>query len=134
VDLQVPVEGLLAYPAGRHALGIEAAGQVGDRPLKALRDGREVQFIAGDQLRVGLGGEVAGKIKCAGSQGFTSSAPVTPREPDGRRFRPRPAIMRHGPGLAASPPVRYTLKVEGSTCDPLAVIPANRSHLAEPGA
>jgi hypothetical protein len=32
-----------------------------------------------------------------------------------RRFWPRPAIMRHDPGLAASPPVRYKLKMEGST-------------------
>src|SRR6266487_456086 len=41
-----------------------------------------------------------------------------------RRFWPRPVIMRHDPGLAASPPVRYTLKVEGvstlhSLCRPL---------------
>ena len=31
-----------------------------------------------------------------------------------RRFWPRPAILRHDPGLAASPPVRYTLRVEGT--------------------
>src|SRR6266536_1946832 len=31
-----------------------------------------------------------------------------------RRFWPRPAILRHDPGLAASPPVRYTLKVARS--------------------
>src|SRR5262249_4066234 len=30
-----------------------------------------------------------------------------------RGFWPRPAIMRHDPGLAASPHVRYRLKVEG---------------------
>jgi len=29
-----------------------------------------------------------------------------------RRFWPRPAILRHDPGLAASPPLRYTLKME----------------------
>ncbi len=33
-------------------------------------------------------------------------------------FWPRPAIMRHDPGLAASPWVRYRLKVEGSSCLP----------------
>src|SRR6266516_2148754 len=33
-------------------------------------------------------------------------------------FWPRPAIMRHDPGLAASPPVRYRLKVEGSAYSP----------------
>src|SRR5206468_1077846 len=31
-----------------------------------------------------------------------------------RRFLPHPAIMRHDPGLAASPPVRYILEVERS--------------------
>ena len=29
------------------------------------------------------------------------------------KSRARPAIMRHDPGLAASPPLRYRLKVEG---------------------
>ena len=68
VDLHVPVHRLLAYAAGRLALGIEAAGQIGDRLLKALRDGREVLLVAGDQRRVGLGGKAAGKVKRAGSQ------------------------------------------------------------------
>src|SRR6266545_3938870 len=31
------------------------------------------------------------------------------------RFSPRPAILRHDPGLAASPPVRYTLKRKRSS-------------------
>ena len=69
VDLHVPVHRLLADAAGRLALGIEAVGQVGDRLLEALRDGREVLLVAGDQRRVGLGGEVVGKVKRAGSQG-----------------------------------------------------------------
>src|SRR5215217_8223049 len=34
--------------------------------------------------------------------------------PHFRRFWLRPAILRHDPGLAASPPVRYTLRVERS--------------------
>jgi len=34
------------------------------------------------------------------------------------KFRARPAIMRHNRGLAASPPVRYRLKVEGSRYSP----------------
>ena len=76
VDLHVPVHRLLANAAGRLALGIEAVGQVGDRVLEALRDGREVLLVAGDQRRVGLGGEVFGKVKRAGNQGFTSSAPI----------------------------------------------------------
>ena len=191
VDLHVPVHRLLADAAGRLALGIEAVGQVGDRLLEALRDGREVLLVAGDQRRVGLGGEAVGKVKRAGSQGVhvissdlrsrasvarrrrldrrdepggcpsaapaPSRCPVTrsppaPRPRPGtcrspqrltslrlaewhavRRpratrtptathafrdpvsvFCPRPAIMRHDPGLAASPPVRYILKVERS--------------------
>src|SRR5262249_361407 len=40
------------------------------------------------------------------------------RYPHFRRFRPRPAIMRHDPGLAASPPLRYRLKVESSRYSP----------------
>jgi len=35
-----------------------------------------------------------------------------------RRFWPRLAILRHDRGLAASPPVRYKLKVEGSGYSP----------------
>jgi hypothetical protein len=69
VDLHVPVHRLLAYAAGRLALGIEAAAQAGDRLPEALRDGREVLLIAGDQRRAGLGAEAAGKVKRAGSQG-----------------------------------------------------------------
>jgi len=68
VDLHVPVQRLLADAAGRLALGIEAIGQVGDRLLEALRDGREVPLVAGDQRRVGLGGQSAGKIKRTSGQ------------------------------------------------------------------
>ena len=68
VDLRVPVHRLLAYAAGRPALGVKAAGQIGDRLLEALRDGREVLLVAGDQRRVGLGREAVGKVKRAGSQ------------------------------------------------------------------
>jgi hypothetical protein len=69
VDLHIPVHRRLAYAAGRPALGIEAVGQVGDRLLEALRDGREVPLIAGDQRRVRLGGEAVRKVKRTGSQG-----------------------------------------------------------------
>jgi hypothetical protein len=68
VDLHVPVHRPLPYAAGCPALGIEAVGQVGDRLLEALRDGREVLLVAGDQRRIGLGGEAVGKVKRAGSQ------------------------------------------------------------------
>jgi hypothetical protein len=70
VDLHVPVHRRLAYAAGRCALGIEAAGQAGDRLLEALRDDREVLLVAGDQRRAGLGGEAAGKVKRTGNQRF----------------------------------------------------------------
>ena len=63
VDLQVPVHRLLAGAAGRPAFGVESLGEVGDRPLEALRDGREVLLVAGDQPRVGLGGEAVGKVE-----------------------------------------------------------------------
>ncbi len=68
MDLHVPVHRPLAYAAGRLALGIEAVRQVGDRLLEALRDGRELLLVAGDQRRVGLAGEAVGKVKRAGSQ------------------------------------------------------------------
>jgi hypothetical protein len=103
VDLQVPVERLLARAARRLALGVEAVGLLGDRALQALRDGREVPLVVGDQRRVGLGGEMVGKIECAGGQG---SSP--------RSLGSELASVRPHPGLAASPPVRYTLEVERS--------------------
>ena len=114
MDLHVPVHRLLAYAAGRLELGIEAAGQVGDRLLEALRDGREVLLVAGDQRRVGLGGEAVGKVKRAGSQRVhvissdlrslatsgtarcratqTSTTTHASRDSRFRRFWPRPAI------------------------------------------
>ena len=42
--------------------------KVGDRLPEALRDGREVLLVAGDQRRVGLVGEAVGKVKRAGGQ------------------------------------------------------------------
>jgi hypothetical protein len=68
VDLHVPVHRLLAYAAGRLALGIEAVGQAGDRLPEALRDGREMLLVAGDQRWAGLGGEVVRKVKRAAGQ------------------------------------------------------------------
>ena len=66
VDLHVPVQRLLADAAGRLALRVEAARQVGDRLLEALCDGREVLLVVADQPRVGLGGEPVWKVKRAG--------------------------------------------------------------------
>jgi hypothetical protein len=44
---------------------------------------------------------------------YAGSNTRIPRPPF-RKLWPRPAIMRHDPGLAASPLVRYILKMEGS--------------------
>jgi hypothetical protein len=92
VDLHVPVHRLLAYAAGRLKLGIEAAGQLGDRLLEALRDGREVLLVAGDQRRVGLGGEAVGKVKRAGGQRVhVISSDLRSLATIGRSNAPRPA-------------------------------------------
>jgi hypothetical protein len=75
MDLHIPVHGRLPPAARRLALGLEAVGQVGDRLLEALCYGREVLLVGGDQRRVGLGGQVVGKVKRA-VKGFTSAAPI----------------------------------------------------------
>jgi len=75
VDLHVPVQRLLADSARRLAFGVEAVGQVGDRLLEALRDGREVLLVDGDQRRIGLGTETVGKIKRARTQ-FATPFPL----------------------------------------------------------
>src|SRR5260221_9290015 len=49
---------------------------------------------------------------------YTPTSTHASRDSHFRRFRPRPTILRHDPGLAASPPVRYTLRVEGSGYPP----------------
>ena len=137
----IPVHRPLADAAWCFQLGVQAVGQVGDRLPEALRDGRELPLVAGDQRRVGLGAEVAGQVERARGRwvhvissdpGSPAAAPlVLPavrrrgatrspsrsthalRDPRFRRFFPRPAIMRHDGGLAASPGVRYMLKLEG---------------------
>src|SRR6266536_3347613 len=48
----------------------------------------------------------------------TSTTTHALRDSHFRRSWPRPAILRHDPGLAASPPVRYTLKVARSGYSP----------------
>lgn len=68
MDLQVSFHRLAAEAAGRPALGVEAVGQFTDRTFEALRDGREVPLVSGDQCRVRLGGEPAGKAERAGGQ------------------------------------------------------------------
>jgi hypothetical protein len=65
VHLLVAVQGLLADAAGGPPRDGEAVREVGDRPLEALADRREVLLVAGDQGRVGLAGEALGKIERA---------------------------------------------------------------------
>src|SRR5690606_41429105 len=60
VDLLVAVQCRLPSAAGGTAGRVEAVGEVGDRPLQARGDRREVPFVGGGQRRVGLGGEVVG--------------------------------------------------------------------------
>jgi hypothetical protein len=50
----------------------------------------------------------------------TSSTHVF-RDSHFRKFWPRPTILRHDPGLAASPPVRYMLKWKGEASFPFTV-------------
>ncbi len=118
VDLLVAVEGSLTRTGGPGALGVEAGGQLGDGLLEAAGDGGEVQLVAGDEGRVGLGGEVVWQVertRGAGGHGIgsdlgTASGPASAAV--------RPAILRPHRGLAASPLVRYTLRTEGdSTSD-----------------
>ena len=68
VDLLVALQALRARLGRRPALGVEPVGQVRDRLLEALREGREVLLVPGDQRRVGLGGEVVGKVERRGGQ------------------------------------------------------------------
>jgi hypothetical protein len=67
VDLHVPFHRLLTQATRRLARGVEAVGQVGHGMPEALRDGREVPLVLGDQGRVGLRAEVLGKVE--GSDG-----------------------------------------------------------------
>src|ERR1700722_17498840 len=60
---------------------------------------------------------------------YAGSNPRIPHPPF-RKLWPRPAIMRHDPGLAASPLVRYILKMEGSVyCLRLPLPPAADGQL-----
>ncbi|GHH18962.1 hypothetical protein GCM10018780_64010 [Streptomyces lanatus] len=66
VDLAVPVHRLPAQAPRRPARGGETVGQLGDRLLQAVGDGREVPLVAGDQSRFGFGGEAFGQVEHAG--------------------------------------------------------------------
>ena len=90
--LQVAIHRLLAQADGCPAHGLETVGHVGDRLFEASRDGREMQFIAGDQRRVGLGGEAVWQVEHAGGQGCSSGC----REL-GRPVCARTGALRQGP-------------------------------------
>ncbi len=80
VDLGVPVHGLPADAAGRPALRLQAVGEFTDRLREAFRDGREVPLVAVDQGRVGLGGEMVGKVeRAAGPRSVRDRLDVTAR-------------------------------------------------------
>ena len=100
VDLHVPVHRLLADAAGRPARGVETVGQVGDRLLEALRDRREVPLVAGDQRRVGLGGEVVGKVEHGGSQGIQFMTSMSAECGLGRRFCVINGVLPQAPRCA----------------------------------
>ena len=108
MDLQVPVECGLALAAWSSALGVQAVGQVGDRLLESGRHGGQVLFVGHDQGRVGLGGEAVGKGETA-VDACTASAPISAFA---QVTASGPMILGQAPGLAASPPLRYTLKRE----------------------
>jgi len=96
VNLHVPVQRFLADAARRLALGIEAVGQVCDRLLEALRDGREMLLVAGDQRRVGLGTESVRKVKRARSQFATPNFPQV--QGSACDYAARPGSCRKPPG------------------------------------
>src|SRR5699024_10527622 len=68
VDLQVSVHRLLTAAARGTALSGEPLSEVGDSGLQVSSDPGEVGLVAGDQCRVGLGGQVVGKVEGAGGQ------------------------------------------------------------------
>jgi hypothetical protein len=132
VDLHVPVHRPLADAARRLPLGIEAAGQVGDRLLEALRDGREMLLVGGDQSRVGLGREVVGKVKRAGRQrihGISSGLGSWVGDP-ARLTRSRPAAPA-GPAAARRPRApRRSTAARAFRTPPFPQVPASTSDYA----
>jgi hypothetical protein len=60
VHLEVPLHRLLAPTPGSPARGVEAGREVVGRLVQCRGDLREVLLVAGDEQRVGLGGQVVG--------------------------------------------------------------------------
>ena len=74
VHLEVTVEGRLPGAGRREPGRVEAVGQVGDRLLEAALDRGEVALVGGDQRRVGLVGQVLGKVERAVVVGWSSGS------------------------------------------------------------
>src|SRR5690242_8807843 len=88
----------------------QTVGQVGDRVLEALCDGREVLLVGGDQRRVGLCGEVVGEVESAGGQevhgiGSDGSAVARPGDSGARpgacRKSPRALYVENGEAMTS---------------------------------
>ena len=67
MNFQVSIQRRSSLAPRGFALGIELVRQLGDLLLQALRDGRQVQLVASDHRRVGLGGKMLGKVEHRGS-------------------------------------------------------------------
>jgi len=76
LDLLVAVHGLAPDAHLRPQRGLEAAGQVGDRPFERGGELVEVLLVAGYQGRGCLRHEMLGQVERAGEHGPTSSDPV----------------------------------------------------------
>ena len=77
MDLHVPVHRRLAFAGRRLAGGIEAVGQVGDRLLEALRDGRGCCSSPAISVGSALGARWSGRSNALlVVRGLTSSAPI----------------------------------------------------------
>ena len=93
-DVGVAINGLRAAPGRIAATGVQAGGERGDLVLEGVGDRGEVTVVGADQRRIGLVVQVVWKGEGGGVLA-------------GHR-----ASVRPHPGLAASPPTSYTLKVE----------------------
>ena len=118
MHLAIPVHRLLANAARRLELGVETTRQLLDRLLERLRDGGEVLLVGGDQSGLGFVGEVVREVEGTSVQPVRSCFEVHVVGFHFRRLWAGSAILRHHPGLAASPPLGYKLRVEGSGFPP----------------
>ena len=69
MDLQIAIHCLPPLAAGSPPLGVEAAGEVSDLLLQALRDRCEVLLVVGNERWIGLGDKMLGKVEDIAGQG-----------------------------------------------------------------